>query len=84
MTTVTTTEERPRICEICGFAMLLDDVELKRGACGCICVDCYREAVKDVKRLTKDQRRRLEQFVNALPDQPTPATPAPATDFYPF
>ena len=46
-------------CQLCRFEMELDDVALRRGAGGCICLTCYGRETGTTRRMPKALRRDL-------------------------
>jgi hypothetical protein len=54
-------------CELCHFAVELDDIALKRASGQCVCLRCYlREAEVD-RPLPKALRRDIEACLATLP-----------------
>ena len=46
-------------CQLCRFATPLDDVALRRGADGCVCLACYGRATGTTRRRALGMRRDL-------------------------
>ena len=46
-------------CQLCRFETHLDDVALRRGEDGCICLGCYGRETGTARRMPKALRREL-------------------------
>jgi hypothetical protein len=51
-------------CQICHFTVEMDDVELRRGESGCICVACYYRETDSTVRMSNLLRRELIEAVS--------------------
>lgn len=47
------------LCQLCRFETHLDDVALRRGDAGCICLACYARATDAARPMPKGLRHQL-------------------------
>ncbi len=66
------------ICQLCRFEMYLDDVALRRGDDGCICLGCFSRETDSARPMPKALRRHLSA---ALATLDTPAAKSTASDY---
>ena len=55
-------------CQICRFDAEVDDVVLRRGEGGCICVACYYRETDNTLRMSKALRRELNAEISIIED----------------
>jgi recombinational DNA repair protein (RecF pathway) len=53
-------------CQLCRFDLPLDDVALRRGEDGCICLACYSRETDSARPMPKALRRQLQAALAAL------------------
>jgi hypothetical protein len=53
-------------CQLCRFETHLDDVALRRGDAGCICLACYGRETDSARRMPKALRRDLVAALAAV------------------
>ena len=53
-------------CQLCRFEATLDDVALRRGAAGCVCLACYARETDSALPMPKALRRDLCRALAAL------------------
>ena len=46
-------------CQLCRFEVCLDDVALRRGDTGCVCLGCFTREAGTARRMPKALRRDL-------------------------
>jgi len=46
-------------CQLCRFEVYLDDVALRRGEDGCVCLACFTRETGTARRMPKALRREL-------------------------
>ena len=46
-------------CQLCRFEVHLDDVALRRGDAGCVCLGCFGRETGTARRMPKTLRRDL-------------------------
>jgi hypothetical protein len=49
------------LCQLCRFETPLDDVALRRGEDGCICLACYGRATNSALLMPKTLRRQISR-----------------------
>jgi hypothetical protein len=54
-------------CILCRFAQPLDDVVLRRGTAGCVCLGCFTRATNSDRPMPKALRQQLATVLAALP-----------------
>ncbi len=59
------------LCQLCRFETYLDDVALRRGTDGCICLGCFSRETDSARPMPKALRRDLTAALAACATGPT-------------